>query len=80
MTTFGTITEFHGTSQDMLMCYFKANDITVEKKRSAIFLPVVGDEIYTLLRGLVAPQSPRDIKLYELLKHLAKHFALDTTL
>ena len=84
MTTFGTITEFHGTSQDWpsyedrLMCYFEANDITVEKKRSAIFLSVVGDEIYTLLRGLVAPKSPRDIKLDELLKHLAKHFTPDT--
>ena len=60
------------------MCYFKANDITVEKKRSAIFLSVVGDEIYTLLRELVAPESPRDIKLDEHLKHLAKHLTPDT--
>ena len=84
MTTFGTITEFHGTSQDStsyevrLMCYFEVNGITVEKKRSAIFLSVVGDEIYTLLRGLVAHKSPRDIKLDEILKYLAKHFTPDT--
>ena len=60
------------------MSYFEANDITVENKRSSIFLSMVGDEIYTLLRGLVAPKSPRDIKLDEILKHLAKHFTTDT--
>ena len=75
MTTFSTITESHGTSQDFpsyedrLMCYFDANDITVEKKTSTIFVSVVGDDIYTLLMGLVAPKSPGDIKLDDILRH-----------
>ena len=41
-------------------------------------LSVVGDEIYTLLKGIVTHKSPRDIKLDELLKHLAKDFTPDT--
>ena len=62
------------------MCYFEENNITDEKKRSAIFFSVVGagDDIYTLLKRLVAPKYLGDIKLDKLLKHLENHFTPET--
>ena len=38
--------------------YFIANDITNEKKQTAIFLTITGNEMYGLLRNLLAPESP----------------------
>ena len=38
--------------------YFIANDVTDEKKQTAIFLTVIGNETYSLLRNLLAPESP----------------------
>ena len=38
--------------------YFIANDVTDEKKQTAIFLTVIGNETYSLLRTLLAPESP----------------------
>ena len=37
--------------------YFIANDVTEDKKKSAIFLTVIGADTYTLLRNLVAPAA-----------------------
>ena len=37
--------------------YFIANDVTDEKKQTAIFLTVTGNEMYSLLRNLLAPES-----------------------
>ena len=45
----------------------KQMTLPLRRRDQLYFLSVVGDEIYTLLRGLVAPKSPRDIKLDELL-------------
>ena len=36
--------------------YFIANDVTDEKKQTAIFLTVIWDETYSLLRNLLAPE------------------------
>ena len=38
--------------------YFIANDVTDEKKQIAFFLTVIGNETYSLLRNLIAPESP----------------------
>ena len=38
--------------------YFIENDVTDEKKQTAIFLTVIGNETYSLLRTLLAPESP----------------------
>ena len=37
--------------------YFIANDVTDEKKQTDIFLTVIENEIYSLLRNLLAPES-----------------------
>ena len=42
--------------------YFIANDVTDEKKQTAIFLTVTGNEAYSLLRNLLAPESPGYVK------------------
>ena len=38
--------------------YFKANDVTDEKKQTAIFSTVIGNETHSLLRNLLAPKLP----------------------
>ena len=38
--------------------HFIANDVTEEKKQTAIFLTVIGNETCSLLRNLLAPESP----------------------
>ena len=35
---------------------FIANDVTDEKKHTAIFLTVIGNETYSLLRNLLEPE------------------------
>ena len=37
--------------------YFIGNDVTDEKKQTAIFLTVIGNETYSLLRNLLVPES-----------------------
>ena len=37
--------------------YFIAKDVTDEKKQTAIFLTVIGNETYSLLRNLLALES-----------------------
>jgi hypothetical protein len=50
-----------------------ANDIKDAKKLS-VFLSIIGGSTYTLLRDLVAPQSPRDLSLDDAIKALKAHF------
>ena len=38
--------------------YFIANDVTDEKKQTSIFLTLIGNGTYSLLRNLLAPESP----------------------
>ena len=38
--------------------YFIANDVTDEKKQTAIFLTIIGNETYNLFRNLLASESP----------------------
>ena len=44
--------------------YFLENDVDEAAKKRAIFLNVVGDKTYKLIRDLVAPAKPTD-KLYQ---------------
>ena len=37
--------------------YFIANDIEDDKKKTAIFLTIIGAETYSLLRNLLAPRK-----------------------
>ena len=53
--------------------YFIANDVTDEKKQTAIFLTVIGNEMYNLLRNLLAPESPAGKTVKTLSETLTDH-------
>ena len=53
--------------------YFIANDVTDEKKQTAIFLTVIGNETYNFLRNLLAPQSPAGKTVKTLSEALIDH-------
>ena len=53
--------------------YFTANEIA-ERRRVAVFLSVIGAKMYSLLRDLVSPVSPKDKTFDELAEVLKKHF------
>ena len=53
--------------------YFIANDVTDEKKQTAIFLTVIGNETYSLLRNLLAPESPAGKTVKTLSETLIDH-------
>ena len=53
--------------------YFIANDVTDEKKQTAIFLTVIGNETYSLLRNLLAPESLAGKTLKTLSETLTDH-------
>ena len=54
--------------------YFFANDINDAKKKTAIFLTVIGSDTYSLLRNLIAPVSPSTKTVEELVEILKEHF------
>ena len=64
MATLGKIESFDYHNDDIdeyyerVEQYFYANDIIDEKKQTAIFLTVIGNESYSLLRNLFAPTVP----------------------
>ena len=53
--------------------YFLANDITEDTKKRAIFLSVVGDMTYKLIRNLLAPDKPTDKSFQALVDILTLH-------
>ena len=54
--------------------YLQANDTEDEKKMVSVFLTIIGSKTYELLRNLVAPGKPADLKYQELVEILGKHF------
>ena len=54
--------------------YLLANDIEDEKKMVSVFPTIIGSKTYELLRNLVAPGKPADLKYQELVEVLGKHF------
>ncbi len=46
------------------------------KRQVAVFLSVIGEKDYALLRNLLSPAKPSDETLAELTAALKKHFAL----
>ena len=58
---------------ELASLYFKANDIA-EDKRVPIFLSSIGARTYSLLRDLVAPNSPGELSFAELSEVLSSHF------
>ena len=53
--------------------YFYANDVKDEKKQTAIFLTVIGNEAYSLLRNLFAPEKPSSKTVQVLYGKLKEH-------
>ena len=53
--------------------YFDANGIR-EEKQVQVFLSLLGAKMYSLLRTLVAPLSPKEQSLKDLAKLLKSHF------
>lgn len=54
--------------------YFEANRIVSDAQKRAIFLTIVGDETYEIIRSLVTPLSPRDVDFHEIIERLDAHF------
>ena len=54
--------------------YFIADDVTDEKKQTTIFLTVIGNETYSLLRNLLAPESPAEKTVKTLSETLIDHW------
>ena len=53
--------------------FFEANDIKEEKRRS-VFLSIVGGAVYNLLRNLLAPVTPKDAQLQDIIAVLKAHY------
>ena len=58
---------------ERLQLFVSANSIA-DDKRVPTLLTVVGAEHYSLLRGLVSPQLPKDKSFDELVTLLTKHY------
>ena len=54
--------------------YVIANEIKDEKKIVATFLTTIGGKTYNVLRDLLAPAKPSEVKFQELVKTLKDHF------
>ena len=63
MALVGKIDSFNHNSDDICKYiekvdqYFFANDVNNAKKKTVIFLTVIGSDTYSLLRNMVAPVS-----------------------
>jgi len=53
--------------------YFIANDVEEERKKTAIFLTLIGQETYKLLKNLLAPEKPKEKNYEELTDVLMGH-------
>ena len=63
----GNVTEYI----ERVKQYFVANGVTDEKKQTAIFLTIIGNKTYSLLKNLLAPESRAGKTLSEtLIDHL----------
>ena len=53
--------------------FFEANDIK-DKKRCSVFLSIVGGAVYNLLWYLLAPVTPKDTALQDIIAVLKAHY------
>ena len=53
--------------------YFLANDINDNTKKRAIFITVIGNELYSLVRSLLAPAQPANTSYDNLVTTLSNH-------
>ena len=80
MVTFGTLNEFSGIDSDWrsynerCTFYFIANKITDDDIKRAVFLSIVGDKTYQLIRGLLAPTELSDVKYDDMIRTMTNHY------
>ena len=80
MSSIGKIDEFKPEEESVaaylerMELFFAANNIKEAEKQVTVFLSVVGANTYTLLRGLVAPEKPKDKSFTQLTEVLKKHY------
>ena len=80
MATLGSIESFKPGSEDWnayserFEQYVIANEIKEEKKIVATFLTTIGSKTYNVLRDLLAPAKPSEVKFDELVKTLRDHY------
>ena len=78
MATHGSLSEYNSAEDwvsyvERMDQYFLANDVDEAAKKRAIFLSVVGDKTYKLIRDLVAPAKPTDKSYQDLVDLLTSH-------
>ena len=80
MVTHGTISVF-SSSQEPWMSYVKhlqqyleANKIEDADQQQAVLLSVCGPATYRLIRSLVSPKKPTELKFAELVEVMQKHY------
>ena len=77
---FGKVEEFDSDKDDWLTYvervnhFLKANSITGNEQKQAVFLSVIGPSTYKLLKSLLAPEKPGDKPYKNLVKKLTEHF------
>ena len=52
--------------EEIMEAYFIANDITDDKKKTAIVITTIGDKTYKLMRDLLTLKKPMDTKLVDI--------------
>ena len=80
MVSVGKLERFDGGPQEWASYverfeqFLVADDITETKKVMATFLTAVGAKTYELLKDIVAPAKPSELKFEEVVEHLNKHY------
>ena len=59
--------------EERMEAYFIANDITDDKKKTAIVITTIGAKTYKLMRDLLTPKKPMDTKLVDIWVILKNH-------
>lgn len=76
----GHLREFNPKTSDWsvfkrrLTNYFLANEITDDKKKSAVLLNIFNEDAYKLIFDLCLPTEPEDKTYVELVSLLSEHF------
>ena len=55
--------------------FFAANKITEADRKRDVFLTVIGEYTYKVLRSLLSPVKPKEKSFQELVEKLAEHFS-----
>ena len=59
--------------EERLEMYFVVNKVTEAEMKKALFLTVIGPELYQLMRSLTSPGKPTDKTFYELMTLVKEH-------